>query len=160
VKHIIVICIAFISLLNASSLSEAQKLKLNSNIIKETKDGYKIEEYNRLNFDKKILFDGVSTDKVVVSTVSTMTHNIINKEWFIAMSSTLSDQMIQSIFMNPQYFDNLSSTELLSIKPQEQITLQILLEFKVDGVMVVTKGAKGKQENFLLYNDIFYQRLK
>ena len=95
--------------LQANSLTKQQQNKLNNPIIKVQNDTFIIEEYNSINFDKKIFFDGQSLDKVIVKTYTTMKKDTINKEQFIAISSTMSDQIMQSIFMNPQYFESIKS---------------------------------------------------
>ena len=88
----------------ANNLTTQQQNKLNTPIVKIKNNILTIEEYNSLNFDKKIFFDGQNLDKVVIKTKATMEQGVINKEQFIAISSTLSDQIMQSIFISPQYF--------------------------------------------------------
>ncbi len=58
----------------ANNLTTQQQNKLNTSIVKIKNNILTIEEYNSLNFDKKIFFDGQNLDKVVIKTKATMEH--------------------------------------------------------------------------------------
>ena len=75
--------------LQANSLTKLQLEKLKNPIVKAEDGVLKIEEYNSINFSKKIFFDGKDTDKVIIKTEAFMTKGTINKEQFIAISSSL-----------------------------------------------------------------------
>jgi hypothetical protein len=143
----------------ANSLTKQQQTKLNSSIVKVSNNIFTIEEYNSINFIKKIFFDGQNLDKVIVKTYATMQKGIINKEQFIAISSTLSDQIMQSIFMNPQYFESMQSIDLLVNKPKN-INLTIKIDFKKDGLDTIVTNGKREQKRFVSYDELFHQRLK
>jgi hypothetical protein len=145
--------------LQANSLTKQQLNKLNNPIIKVQNDTLIIEEYNSINFSKKIFFDGENLDKVIVKTYATMQKGIINKEQFIAISSTLSDQIMQSIFMNPQYFESMQSIDLLVNKPKN-INLTIKINFKKDGLNTTITNDKREEKRFVSYDELFHQRLK
>jgi len=145
--------------LQANSLTKQQSEKLNNPVVKVQNDTFIIEEYNSINFVKKIFFDGKDTDKIVVKTYATMKKELIHKEQFIAISSTLSDQIIQSIFMNPQYLNDMQSIQLLIDKPNN-VNLTIKLEFEKSGLNTIVTNGQREQKRFLPYSDIFYQRLR
>jgi len=145
--------------LQANSLTKEQMAKLNTPIVQIKNSVLKIEEYNSINFSKNIFFDGKNLDKIIVKTEAFMKKSIINKEQFIAISSTLSNQIIQSIFMNPQYFNDIKSIELLTTKPNN-INLTIKLKFTKDGLNTTVSSSNNKQNRFVPYTEIFKQRLK
>jgi len=145
--------------LQANSLTKLQLEKLKNPIVKVKNDVLKIEEYNSINFSKKIFFDGESLNKVIVKTKATMKKDILNKEQFIAISSTLSDQIMQSIFMNPQYFNDMQSIDLLVNKPIKS-NLIIRIEFEKNGLNTVITNGKREQKRFIFYSEMFHQRLK
>jgi len=145
--------------LQANSLTKQQQNKLNNPIIKVQNDTFIIEEYNSINFDKKIFFDGQSLDKVIVKTYTTMKKDTINKEQFIAISSTMSDQIMQSIFMNPQYFESIKSIDLLTIKPTK-VNLIIKIDFTKEGLNTIVTNGQREQKRFIPYGEMFHQRLK
>jgi hypothetical protein len=145
--------------LQANSLTKQQHTKLSSSIVKVSNNIFTIEEYNSINFTKKIFFDGQSIDKVIVKTKATMQKDIIHKEQFIAISSTLSEQIMQSIFMNPQYFETIQSIDLLVNNPKN-INLTININFKKDGLDTTVTNGKLEQKRFISYDQLFHQRLK
>ena len=127
--------------------------------IKVQNDTLIIEEYNSINFSKKIFFDEENLDKVIVKTKATMKKDFIHKEQFIAISSTLSDQIMQSIFMNPQYFKDMKSIDLLT-KKAKKANLTININFKKDGLDTVVTNGQIEQKRFVSYAEMFHQRLK
>jgi hypothetical protein len=145
--------------LQANSLTKQQQTKLSSSIVKVSNNIFTIEEYSSINFTKKIFFDGQSLDKVIVKTYAIMQKSIINKEQFIAISSTLSEQIMQSIFMNPQYFESIQSIDLLVTKPKN-INLTIKINFKKDGLNTTITNDKREEKRFVSYDELFHQRLK
>lgn len=154
------ILMIFISLnLSANSLTKQQLDKLNNPVIKVQGDTFIIEEYNSINFSKKIFFDGQSLNKVIVKTQAFMKKDFIHKEQFLAISSTLSDQIMQSIFMNPQYFNDMRSVELLLDKPKS-VNLTLKISFEKDGLNTIVTNGQREQKRFVPYSDIFHQRLQ
>ncbi len=145
--------------IQANTLTKAQQEKLNSPIVKIQNGIYFIEEYNRINFDKNIFFDGQSLNKVTIKTYATMKKDTIHKEQFIAISSTLSDQIIQNIFMNPQYFPNIKSIDMLTNKPNTT-NLTIKIEFKKDELITIITNGKREEKRVISYDEMFHQRLK
>jgi hypothetical protein len=143
----------------ANSLTKQQRTKLSSSIIKVSNNIFIIEEYNSINFTKKIFFDGQSLDKIIVKTKAIMQKNIINKEQFVAISSTLADQIMQSIFMNQQYLESMQSIDLLVNKPKN-VNLTIKINFKKDGLDTTVTNGKLEQKRFVSYDELFHQRLK
>lgn len=118
-----------------------------------------IQEYNNINFTKKIFFNGENLDQIVVETKAIMKKGIIHKEQFIAISSTISDQIIQSIFMNPQYYNDIKSIELLTSKPLK-VNLTLYLEFKKNGLNTTVINGQREEKQFMPYNELFHQRLQ
>jgi hypothetical protein len=154
------ILMIFVSLnLSANSLTKQQIDKLNNSVVKVQNNTFIIEEYNRINFSKNISFEGKNTDKIIIKTEASMKRDIINKEQFIAISSSISDSIMQSIFMNPQYFNDMKSIELLTTKPNKT-NLTIKLEFTKKGLNTTVSSSNNKQNRFVSYPEIFTQRLK
>jgi len=145
--------------LQANSLTKQQLEKLNNPVVKVENGVLKIEEYNSINFTKKIFFDGQSLDKVIVKTKATMKKDLVHKEQFIAISSTLSDQIMQSIFMNPQYFNDMKSIDLLVDKPKSS-NLTIKIVFEKSGLNTIITNGQREQKRFVPYSEMFHQRLK
>ena len=145
--------------LYGQSLTKQQLSKLNNSVVKVKNDTLIIEEYNSINFSKKIFFDGKNLDKVIVKNYMTMKKGFIHKEQFIAISSSVSDSIIQSIFMNPQYFNEMQSVELLINKPM-QVNLTIKIEFLKDGLNTIITNGLREEKRFVPYTEIFLQRFK
>jgi len=143
----------------ASNLTPDQFLKLKNPVAKDLGKISLVEEYNRIIFDNTILFDGKKIQSMVIKTEARMPKGLINKEQFIAISSTLSDQIIKSIFMAPQYFLHLKSIELLTQKPNKA-DLIININFRKDGLNILVTGSHSEQRRFISYHEIFFQRLK
>ena len=159
-KNIKILFLTFVLFVSqANALTKEQYNKLNTPIVKVVGDEYHIEEYNAINFTKDVLFDGQSTKRVIVKTKATMKKDAINKEQFIAIGSTVSDQIIQAIFMSPQYFPNIKSIELLTEKP-DKINLTIKMVFKKDGIDTIIKNDKREDKRFVPYDQMFHQRLQ
>ncbi|MCT7609529.1 hypothetical protein N5U14_01555 [Aliarcobacter butzleri] len=159
-KKLNLILMIFISLnLQAEVLTKEQLNKLNSQVVNTSNNIYFIEEYNRVNFIEKIVFDGKNLDNIVIKTKAMMQKDVINKEQFIAISSSLSSSIVQSIFMVPQYFTKMKSIELLSLNDQN-ISLNINLEFTKDGINTIVSSSQNEQRRFLPYSEIFYQKLQ
>ncbi|MEV9615151.1 hypothetical protein [Aliarcobacter butzleri] len=159
-KKLNLILMIFISLnLQAEVLTKEQLNKLNSQVVNISNNIYFIEEYNRVNFIEKIVFDGRNLDNIVIKTKAMMQKDVINKEQFIAISSSLSSSIVQSIFMVPQYFTKMKSIELLSLNDQN-ISLNINLEFTKDGINTIVSSSQNEQRRFLPYSEIFYQKLQ
>ena len=153
--------ILFIMFLNAFvyGLTQPQKVKLQNNVVSLRNNVYKIEEYNKLNFDKDVMFAQKSVKSIIVKTEAIMQKGIINKEQFIAISSTFSDQLMQSIFMNPVYFNNLKSIDWLVKKPKKA-DLVIKLVFEKNGIRVMMKSNNREEKEFVPYDELFHQRMK
>lgn len=134
--------------LQANSLTKEQQIKLNNPIVKVQNNTLTIKEYNSINFTKKIFFDGKNLDKVIVKTEAAMQKNTINKEQFIAISSSVSDGIMQSIFMNPQYFNDIQSIDLLTSKPTKA-NLTIKINFKKDGLDTIVTNGTREQKRFI-----------
>ena len=159
-KSIMMMCILLVGTkLISENLTQEMIKKLNTPIVKIDGGRLAIDEYNAINFSKKVIFDEHSVDRVIIKTEARMTKGIIHKDHFIALSSTLSDQIIKSIFMNPQYFTYLKSSEWLISKPKvTHLTIKIL--FKKDGIdTIVTNGTREQKKSFT-YGEIFDQRIK
>ncbi len=157
--HIWGLIIFLVLIAHASNLTPDQLLKLKNPIVKDLGKISLIEEYNRIIFDNTIIFDGKNIQSIVIKTDARMPKGLINKEQFIAISSTLSDQIIKSLFMAPQYFLYLKSIELLTPQPNK-VDLTINIYFQIDGLHVLVTGMHSEQRRFIPYNEIFFQRLK
>jgi len=89
-----------------------------------------------------------------------MKKNTIHKEQFIAMSSAISNQLIQSVFFTPQYFQSIKGGEQLAVKPLQVPDLQIELLFKKDGIDTKLYSKSNKIERFVSYAEIFKSRMR
>ncbi len=159
-KIISTIAMILISLnLQANSLTNQQLEKLNNPVVKVKNSTFYIKEYNSINFTKEILFDERSLDKVIIKTEAMMQKDIIHKEQFLAISSTFSEQIMQSIFMNPQYLNEIKSIELLVNKPMKS-DLIIKMEFVKDGLNTIVTNGQREQKRFVPYGEMFHQRLR
>ncbi len=155
----ILIFLTFALNLQANNLTKLQSKKLTSPLVKNESGMFVIKEYNQINFDKSIFFDGQNLKKIIIKTKATMKKGTIHKEHFIAISSTLSDQIMQSIFMNPLYFPHIKSIDLLTKTPSK-VNLTIKINFKKDGLDTVVTNGKSEQKRFISYDEMFHQRLK
>lgn len=161
-KYLSLLLVFLISFVYSTDLNDIQKTKLKSNVVFEKDGSYQIQEYNKVNFGKKVLFDGKSIDTIYVATIAKLAkaNENISKENFIAISSTISDQMIQSVFFNPQYLEHLVSVELLTSKPNQPINLEVVIDFVDNGLKTAIVSSKNKQEVFIPYGELFIQRLR
>ncbi len=155
----ILLLVVIILSTHANALTKAEHEKLNSPVVKEKGDEYHIEEYNAINFTKNVLFDGQSLKRVIVKTEASMKKGVIHKEQFLAISSSASDQIMQAVFMNPEYFPNIKSIELLIKKPQK-VNLAIQMVFKKEGIESVVKNSTREEKKFVPYDDMFHKRLQ
>lgn len=152
--------LSFAVSLNANELTKEQKEKLNSPIVKVKTNEYVIEEYNYINFIEKVKFGKFESDKIIIKILSTMNKNIINKENFIAYSASISDQMINSIFLTPEYANKIKSSGM-PIKKPEKANLHIKLNFTQKGI----EASLGSEHmvymaNFVSYSQIFDYEIK
>jgi len=145
--------------LYAQVLTAEQEKKLNSSVVKVVDNLFFIEEYNKISFIGKIFFDGQNTDKIIIKTEAKMKDEIVHKEQFLAITSTISDQIMQSIFMNPQYFNQMKSIELLTNQPNDT-NLTIVLDFTEKGIDSTVINSQNKQNRFIPYSDLFYQKMQ
>jgi hypothetical protein len=156
----ILIALIMLTTLNAESLTEAQKTKLNTPIVKEQNKTLMIEEYNRVTFTEPILFEQQKVTELIIKTYATMPIETIHKEQFVAMSSSLSDQMTQSVLFTPQFAPYLKSSELLVSKPTKSEDLTIELIFNVDGINGKIYSKTKNVTNCISYEDMFQMNLK
>lgn len=154
------IALIMLTTLNAESLTEAKKIKLNTPIVKEQNKTLMIEEYNRVTFTKPILFEQQKVTELIIKTYANMPIKTINKEQFIAMSSSLSDQMTQSVLFTPQFAPYLKSSELLVSKPTKGEDLTLELIFNADGINGKIYSKTKNITNFISYTDMFKMKLK
>jgi len=145
--------------LYGQNLTKQQLDKLNSSVVKTIGSSSIIEEFNQINFNQKIFFDGKNIDTIFVKTYTILNSNIIHKEQFIALSSSLSSSIIQSIFMNPQYFNTMKSMEVLTTKPKT-VNLTINIDFKNDGINTSIQSSQHKQNDFIPYSELFFQKMQ
>jgi len=142
-----------------NNLTQEELQKLHTPIVQVQGDNFNIEEYNAINFTDKIFFDGKSLNRVVVQTKATMKKGVINKEQFIAISASLSDQIMQSIFMSPQYIQSLKSVDWMTQKPKT-VNLMIQINFMENGLDVVITNSKRTEKRMISYKELFHQRLR
>jgi hypothetical protein len=145
--------------LYGQNLTKQQLDKLHSPVVKTLGSSFIIEEFNQINFNQKVFFDGQNTNTIFVKTYATLNSDRIHKEQFIALSSSLSDSIMQSIFMNPQYFNYMSSMELLTSKPKN-VNLTIELRFTKDGINTSIQSTQHKQNKFIPYTELFFQKMQ
>lgn len=159
-KLINTIAVIFLALnLSADELTKEQLNKLNSPMVKEQDNKFFIENYNFINFKDKVSFGGKAIDKIIIKTKSTMKKNILNKEIFTALSSSASDQIINTIFLSPLYINKIKSHGLLLVKPT-LFDLNIELTFIEKGFHITIDDGVQKQTNFIFYNQIFYNEIQ
>ncbi|KIM09630.1 MAG: hypothetical protein KU38_08800 [Sulfurovum sp. FS08-3] len=133
----ILVALMMLTTLNSENLTQVQIGKINTPVVKMQNNSLIIEEYNKVSFTEAILFEGQKVTEIIIKTYAKMPINTIHKEQFIAISSTMSDQMGQSVLFSPQFATYLKSTELLTEKPNknEDITLELIFD---------KKGIKGR----------------
>ncbi len=156
-KKIILFLIVALSL--EADLTTAQFKKLQSPLTKIKGEFIEISEYNKIKFDKKVIFDNHSVDQVIIKTYATMKQGIISKDNFVSISSSMSDQILQSIFMNPQFRSNISSIDLLVETPQK-IDLTIKMEFNQNGINTIITNGVRKEKKLTPYDELFHFQLK
>jgi hypothetical protein len=139
--------------LSANELTKEQLNKLNTPMVKEENNKLFIENYNFINFKDKVSFGGKVNDKIIIKTKSIMKKSILNKEIFTALSSSASDQIINSIFLSPLYINKIKSHGLLLAKPTS-FNLNIELIFIEKGFHITIDDGVQKETNFIFYNNI------
>lgn len=153
------IFVFMLSNLEGNSLKEEQSIKLNSPVVNLIDHSFNIKEFNQINFFDDIEFNRVKLKKLIIKTEATMKKDTIHKEQFIAITSTLSDQIIQSIFINPQYVNDMESIELLTYKP-DSVNLTISMDFTKEGINTLISDGKMKQKRFIRYSDMFKYKVR
>ena len=156
----VLVALLILTTLNAETLTTTQKDKLNSSLVKNKDNNLIIEEYTIVNFSTPILFEQSNINKLIIKTYSKVPKNTINKDRFIAFSSTLSDQMIQSIVSSSQFAPYLVSSDFFTSKPKESIHLTIELFFTSDGIDSKIYSKNKNIANFIPYSDMFHMKLK
>ncbi len=152
--------IILITLTLSADLTKQQLQKLNSPVVKDQNGTLVIEEYNKVTFTKPVLFDNKKLDKIIIKTKATMKKGTIHKEQFIAISSSISDQMIQSVLFSPEYFDKLKTSELLVSKPMQNPNLNVEIVFLDKGIDTKLFNRYKKIEHFIPYNELFLTKMK
>ncbi len=156
----IIVLLIFCSFLQASELTKPQLEKLNSSVVIEHNNTFIIEEYSKILFTKPVLFSQQDVSEVIIRTLATMKKNTIHKEQFIAISSAISNQLIQSVFFTPQYFQSIKGSEQLAVKPLQIPNLQIELLFRNDGIDTKLYSKSNRIERFVSYSEIFKSRMR
>lgn len=156
----ILTALIMLTTLNAQSLTEAQQTKLDTPVVKEQNSSLIIEEYNRVTFTEPILFEQQKVSELIIKTYAMMPKETIHKEQFIAISSSLSDQMAQSVLFSPQFAPYLKSSELLVNKPKksEDLTIELIFDTKVINSKIYSKNKNVV--NVIPYTDMFHMKLK
>ncbi len=157
-KKYIAILLMLEILIQASTLSKEQLKKLNTSVVISKNNNYIIEEYNSVTFKKPVLFGGENIDKIIMKTYSKMEKDIIHKDQFIAISSTASDQLMQSIIFLPEYHQYIDTMELLINKPIS-VNLTIELNFVKEGIKTKIFSKDRNIERFVPISDIFLIKL-
>ncbi len=156
----IVLFLAICIFVEASVLSKEQTKKLNTPVVLDKNGTLTIEEYSKVTFTKPVLFDNKKVDEIIIKTKATMKKDTIHKEQFIAMSSTVSSQMTQSILFSPEYFENLKTSELLVSKPMQNPDLNVEILFTDKGLDTKLYSTNRKLEHFISYSDMFLSKIK
>jgi len=139
--------------LNAKALTESQLDKLKKPMITIHNNTYILEEYNLINLKKEQLFLGEKIEHIIIKQISIMKEDVIHKELFIGLSTTIFDQIINSI-LTPDLLDNIENTTLFIDKPSIS-TLHIELNFVQKGIHVNIKSTKEEENYFIYYSQIF-----
>jgi hypothetical protein len=74
--------------LYGQNLTKQQLDKLHSPVVKTLGSSFIIEEFNQINFNQKVFFDGQNTNTIFVKTYAALNSDMIHKEQFIALSSS------------------------------------------------------------------------
>ena len=146
--------------LHAGELTSAQKDKLNSPRITIQDTNLIIEEYRVFNFNEPISLEQLKTNRLIIKTYARMSKNTINKEQFLAFTSTLSSEMIASVIFDSKFSSHLLNSEFLTSKPKESINLTIELLFTLDGIDGKIYTNNNNITNFIPYSDMFSIKLK
>lgn len=159
-KLISTIAMIFLALnLSANELTKEQLKKLNSPTVKEEDNKLVIEDYNFMNFKEKVQFAGKDTNKIIIKTKSTMKKDIINKEMFVGLSFSIIDQIINAIFLTPEYMSKIESHGLLIDKPSS-FDLNIELVVIEKGFHISVDNGLQKQTHFIYFSQIFNNKIQ
>jgi hypothetical protein len=89
-----------------------------------------------------------------------MEKGTIHKEMFLAIASSLSDQLMQSMFMNSVYMGHLKQIDNFIDRPMRTPDLTIELEFQQEGVVAKIYSENISKEQFLNYAAMFTTRVR
>jgi len=156
----IMLIVIFASTLQAKGLTKKQEEKLNSPVIKILpNDILVIEEYNSINLKKKISFGNEKVNKIIIKSYAKMKKGTINKEVFNSISSSVSDQIIERVFMNQQHIRSIKSVDLLTYKPKN-INFIIEMDFNKNGINITMGDKVRKEKQFIPYATLFHSEMK
>jgi hypothetical protein len=156
-KMIFLFLMATVSL--QAALTTPQLKKLQNSLTNTKGDFIEISKYNSINFDKKVIFDNHNLEHVIVKSYAIMKQGIISKENFVSISSSMSDQILQSIFMNSQFRSSISSIDLLVNTP-DKVDLTIQMEFKKSGIETIITNGVIEEKKFTPYDEMFHFQKK
>jgi len=146
--------------LQADGLTKAQEKMLNSPMIKTLPDNtFVIELYNSINFKKTVTFGNKKLNKIIVKSYAQMKKGTINKEVFNSISSDISGQILDNIFLTKQNINKIDSIDILPNKPKN-IDFIILLNFDKKGINVTMGNDLKKEKQFIPYSELFHSKLK
>ncbi len=159
VKISILIMIALLVNLQASITKEQQQ-KLNTAVVTEKNDTLTIEEYNKVTFTEPVLFAKKEVSEIYIKTYATMQKGTIHKEQFIAISSSVSDQMMQSVLFSPQYFEKMKNMELLTSKPIQKVDLNIEIKVTKEGLKTKLYSKDQTMKHFVPFDEMFLTKMR
>jgi hypothetical protein len=160
-KKILLLLVGFGLGIAYADLTQAQIRKLNSPLIAEHNGTLVIEEYYKINLQASmnVPFDDQKHTVLIQKSSAHMKKGTINPEQFIAMYSAASDQITQEIFMPLLKFGAIRSVEYLTTKPKS-FDVENSMYVTKSGVKTIIKTAKGNQERFVPFEDLFLIKIR
>jgi hypothetical protein len=143
-----------------ANITKEQQQKLNRAVVTEKNDILVIEEYNKVIFTEPVLFAKKEVSEIYIKTYATMKKGTIHKEQFIAISSAISDQMIQSVLFSPQYFEKMKSSEMLVSKPMQTADLNVEIEVTKEGLKTKLYSKDQTMEHFVPFDEMFLSKMR
>jgi hypothetical protein len=142
------------------TLTKGQSAKLKAPLVREQGGIYQLKVFSKLTFTNPVMFDEKSLNEIVIKQLATMKKGAIHKEMFVAIASSLGDQLMQSMFMNSVYMGHLKQIDNFIDRPMRTPDLTIELEFQEEGVVAKIYSEHMSREQFLNYAAMFNTRVR
>ncbi len=147
---------SFVSLSAQAQENILQKLK--QPLIKEDKNSYIIEHYDKISLKEKTFVMFKEFNQVVVKTECKMKKGLISKGNFTAICVAVGSGFSQGLFQ--PVFDKIKTVEwVLDREKIKKADFVISLEFQEKGVNLNLSHERGSQNLFIPYEDIIVTKV-